>query len=105
MWAGVDNAWEQEKLEAWKMPENAADRASEPPASIAQPERIGARQSHPSSARSVGLRIWKGYSIKILFLLYIATKQFDLTILVERLVSQNFGRTLNNYVHLMQILH
>jgi hypothetical protein len=25
VWAGVDNAWEQEKLEARKMLENAAD--------------------------------------------------------------------------------
>jgi hypothetical protein len=25
VWAGVDNAWEQEKPEARKMPENAAD--------------------------------------------------------------------------------
>jgi len=24
-WAGVDSAWEQRKLEAWKMPENAAE--------------------------------------------------------------------------------
>jgi len=44
-WAGVDNAWEQKKLEARKMLENAADRASEPPASIAQNKRIGA--CHP----------------------------------------------------------
>jgi len=28
VWAGVDNAWEQEKLEARKMPENAAREAS-----------------------------------------------------------------------------
>jgi hypothetical protein len=46
VWAGVDNAWEQEKLEARKMLENAADRASEPPASIAQSKRIGA--CHPT---------------------------------------------------------
>ncbi|GER80016.1 hypothetical protein DIM_20970 [Candidatus Denitrolinea symbiosum] len=25
VWAGVDSAWEQEKLEAWKMLENAAE--------------------------------------------------------------------------------
>jgi hypothetical protein len=25
VWAGVDNAWEQEKLEARKMPENGAE--------------------------------------------------------------------------------
>jgi len=25
VWAGVDKAWEQEKLEAWKMLENAAE--------------------------------------------------------------------------------
>ncbi len=25
VWAGVDKAWKQKKLEAWKMPENAAD--------------------------------------------------------------------------------
>ena len=25
MWAGVDSAWEQEKLEAWKMLENGAE--------------------------------------------------------------------------------
>jgi hypothetical protein len=25
VWAGVDSAWEQEKLEARKMPENAAE--------------------------------------------------------------------------------
>ncbi len=35
MWAGVDSAWEQEKLEARKMLENAAD-------------------SHTSGARGVG---------------------------------------------------
>jgi hypothetical protein len=35
VWAGVDNAWEKEKLEAWKMLENAAD-------------------SHTSGARFVG---------------------------------------------------
>jgi len=35
VWAGVDNAWEQEKLEARKMPENAAE-------------------SHTSGARFVG---------------------------------------------------
>jgi len=35
VWAGVDKAWEQEKLEAWKMPENAAE-------------------SHTSGARCVG---------------------------------------------------
>ena len=37
MWAGVDNAWEQEKLEARKMLENAAE-------------------SHTSGARFVGWR-------------------------------------------------
>jgi len=37
VWAGVDNAWEQEKLEARKMLENAAD-------------------SHTSGARFVGWR-------------------------------------------------
>jgi len=35
VWAGVDKAWEQEKLEAWKMLENAAE-------------------SHTSGARFVG---------------------------------------------------
>jgi len=35
VWAGVDSAWEQEKLEAWKMLENAAE-------------------SHTSGARFVG---------------------------------------------------
>jgi hypothetical protein len=35
VWAGVDNAWKQEKLEARKMPENAAE-------------------SHTSGARFVG---------------------------------------------------
>ncbi len=35
VWAGVDSVWEQEKLEARKMPENAAE-------------------AHPSSARFVG---------------------------------------------------
>jgi hypothetical protein len=25
VWAGVDSAWEQKKLEAWKMLENAAE--------------------------------------------------------------------------------
>jgi hypothetical protein len=53
--AGVDSAWEQEKLEARKMLENAADRASEPPANIAQSKRIGAchptRQVHALLAR------------------------------------------------------
>jgi hypothetical protein len=38
VWAGVDNAWEQEKLEARKMLENAAE-------------------SHTSGARFVGWRI------------------------------------------------
>jgi len=50
VWAGVDYAWEQENskpacpggLGQGKMLENAADRASEPPASIAQNKRIGA---------------------------------------------------------------
>ncbi|HNE06164.1 MAG TPA: hypothetical protein PLT08_16685, partial [Anaerolineales bacterium] len=37
VWAGVDSAWEQEKLEAWKMLENAAE-------------------SHTSGARGVGRR-------------------------------------------------
>jgi hypothetical protein len=37
VWAGVDSAWEQEKLEARKMPENAAE-------------------SHTSGARFVGRR-------------------------------------------------
>jgi hypothetical protein len=37
VWAGVDNAWEQKKLEARKMPENAAE-------------------SHTSGARFVGQR-------------------------------------------------
>ena len=50
----MDSAWEQGKLEAWKMPENVADWESEPPVSIAQPERIGARQSPASGARFVG---------------------------------------------------
>ena len=55
VWAGVDNAWEQEQLEAWKMLENAADRAKEQSAAtIAQPKRMSAGQSHPSSARFVG---------------------------------------------------
>jgi hypothetical protein len=40
VWAGVDNAWEQEKLEARKMLENAAE-------------------SHTSGARFVGLRFCK----------------------------------------------
>jgi len=53
VWAGVDSVWEQEKPEAWKMPENAADRVSEPPASIAQPKRIGAWQSHTLGALSL----------------------------------------------------
>jgi hypothetical protein len=35
VWAGVDSAWEQKKLEAWKMLENAAE-------------------SHTSGARFVG---------------------------------------------------
>jgi hypothetical protein len=43
----VDSVWEQEKLEATlrEMPENAADRASEHPASIAQNKCVGA--CHP----------------------------------------------------------
>ena len=40
VWAGVDSVWEQEKLEAWKMPENAAE-------------------SHTSGARFVRWRFWK----------------------------------------------
>jgi len=39
VWAGVDNAWEREKLEARKMLENAAE-------------------SHTSGARFVGLPLW-----------------------------------------------
>jgi hypothetical protein len=39
VWAGVDSVWEQEKLEAWKMLENAAE-------------------SHTSGARFVGLPLW-----------------------------------------------
>ena len=39
MWAGVDNAWEQENAEARKMLENAAE-------------------SHTSGARFVGWRFW-----------------------------------------------
>jgi hypothetical protein len=46
VWAGVDNAWEQEKLEARKMLENAAE-------------------SHTSGARFVGtLLIWKTHFIQ-----------------------------------------
>ncbi len=50
--AGMDSVWEQEKLKATlrEMPENAADRASERQASIAQNKRAGAchpqRQAH-----------------------------------------------------------
>jgi hypothetical protein len=50
----VDSAWEQEKLEARKMLENAADWASELLANIAQPKRMSAGQSPASSARFVG---------------------------------------------------
>jgi len=39
VWAGVDNAWEQKKLEARKMLENAAE-------------------SHTSGARFVGRILW-----------------------------------------------
>jgi len=39
VWAGVDSVWEQEKLEARKMLENAAE-------------------SHTSGARFVGLPFW-----------------------------------------------
>ena len=50
VWAGVDNAWEQKKLEAtlceMLAAKRAADRASKPPASIAQNKRIGA--CHPT---------------------------------------------------------
>jgi hypothetical protein len=46
VWAGVDSAWEQEKLEARKMLENAAE-------------------SHTSGARFVGLFfVWKVYCLK-----------------------------------------
>jgi hypothetical protein len=44
VWAGVDNAWEQEKLEARKMLENAAD-------------------SHTSGARFVSPRFYHGTSV------------------------------------------
>jgi hypothetical protein len=44
VWAGVDNAWEQEKLEARKMLENAAE-------------------SHTSGARFVGRCCWKDHII------------------------------------------
>jgi len=37
VWAGVDNAWEQEKLEARKMLENAAESHTS-----GAPEKIGA---------------------------------------------------------------
>ena len=39
VWVGVDSAWEQKKLEAWKMLENAAE-------------------SHTSGARFVSLRLF-----------------------------------------------
>jgi len=42
VWAGVDSVCEQEKLEARKMPENAAE-------------------SHTSGARFVSLRVLEGY--------------------------------------------
>jgi len=42
VWAGVDNAWEQKKLEARKMLENAAE-------------------SHTSGARFVSLLAWFGF--------------------------------------------
>jgi hypothetical protein len=44
VWAGVDNVWEQEKLEARKMLENAAE-------------------SHTSGARFVGRCCWKDHII------------------------------------------
>ena len=40
----MDSAWEQEKLETRKLPEMAADRASELQANIAQPKRMSAGQ-------------------------------------------------------------
>jgi hypothetical protein len=47
VWAGVDSAWEQRKLEARKMlAVGAAYRASEPQANIAQPKRMSA--GHPT---------------------------------------------------------
>jgi hypothetical protein len=50
VWAGVDSAWEQEKLEARKMLENAAE-------------------SHTSGARFVGtLLTWKTLCLFILLL-------------------------------------
>jgi hypothetical protein len=45
---------EQDSVRVWKKLENAADRASELPANIPQPKRIGAWHPHPSSARFVG---------------------------------------------------
>jgi len=45
---------EQDSVLAWKMLENAADRASELPASIAQPKANWRLAPHPSSARFVG---------------------------------------------------
>ena len=49
VWAGVDNAWEQEKPEARKKPENAAD-------------------SHTSGARCVSLPIFaRRFFIDLLF--------------------------------------
>lgn len=42
VWAGVDSAWEQKKLEARKMPENAAE-------------------SHTSGARCVGQVLHDGF--------------------------------------------
>jgi hypothetical protein len=44
----------EKMLRCRKLLEICADRASELPASIAQPERIGARQSPASGARFVG---------------------------------------------------
>ncbi len=50
VWAGVDSAWEQEKLEATlreMLPVGAADRASERQASIAQPKPRERSASQP----------------------------------------------------------
>ena len=49
----MDSVWEQRKLEARKLLENAADWASERQANIAQPKRVSAGQSPASSARFV----------------------------------------------------
>ena len=66
-WASMDSAWEQRKLEAMlreMLAVGAADRSSEPPASVAQNKRVDA--CHPQRPvhylRDLRGRLWAALS-------------------------------------------